>query len=115
MIVNMIHDKIHSDPGGTIPSRWCVQPRRTSLLEAATQACVGLPLGFAVSYAVSMLRLPPAASAAAITGLMFAVSVARGFWIRRAYERRAMLANKAMVKFEMENWRDGRTISGSEM
>lgn len=64
------------------------QPRRTSLIEAATQASVGLPLGFAVSYAVSMLSLPPAVTAGLITGLMFAVSVARGYWIRRRFERR---------------------------
>jgi hypothetical protein len=71
------------------------QPRRTSLVEAATQASVGLPLGFIVSYAVSMLCLPPAVTAALITGLMFALSVARGYWIRRAYERRAMIVEIA--------------------
>ncbi len=65
------------------------QPRRTSLLEAATQAVVGVPLGLAVSYGVALLGLSPAFSAALITGLMFVVSTARGFWIRRAYERRA--------------------------
>jgi hypothetical protein len=64
------------------------QLRRTSLIEAATQACVGLPLGFVVSYAVSMLRLPPAATAVLITGLMFAVSVARGYLVRRGFEKR---------------------------
>ncbi len=62
------------------------QPRCTSLVEAATQASVGLPIGFAVSYAVSMLGLPPAVAAGLITGLMFALSVARGYLIRRRFE-----------------------------
>ena len=63
------------------------QSRRTSLLEAATQASVGLPIGLVVSYTVAWFRLPPAVSAALITGLMFALSVARGYWIRRRFER----------------------------
>ena len=71
------------------------QSPRTSLLEAATQSLVGLPLGWAVSYAVVSFRLSPAISAMLITGLMFVVSTARGFWIRRAYERRSAIVNAA--------------------
>jgi hypothetical protein len=64
------------------------QSPRTSLLEAATQAAVGLPIGLVVSYAVSWFRLSPAISAALITGLMFVASTARGFWIRRRFAKR---------------------------
>ena len=61
---------------------------RTSLIEAATQATVGLPIGFAVSFVVALLRLPPATSAALITGLMYLCSILRGYVIRRRFERR---------------------------
>jgi hypothetical protein len=63
------------------------QSRRTSLIEAATQAAVGLPIGFLVAYGISALRLPAGPSAALITGLMFAVSVLRGYLIRRQFIR----------------------------
>jgi hypothetical protein len=62
------------------------QAPRTSLLEAATQAAVGLPIGFGVVTAVSLLGLSPAASGALSAGAMFVVSTARGFWIRRRFE-----------------------------
>jgi hypothetical protein len=64
-----------------------IQPRRTSLIEAVTQAAVGLPLGFLVSYGVSLFHLPPEITAALITSQMFAASVARGYVIRRRFER----------------------------
>ena len=63
------------------------QPRRTSLLEAAANAAVGLPIGLVVSYGVALLDLSPAVSAALITGLMYVASVARGYWIRRRFAR----------------------------
>jgi hypothetical protein len=64
------------------------QSPRTSLLEAATQSLVGLPLGFAVVTAVSLLRLSPAATGALSGGLMFVVSTARGYAIRRRFAKR---------------------------
>jgi hypothetical protein len=63
------------------------QPRRTSALEAATQAAVGIPIGLAVSFGVALLGLSAAATAALITGAMFVVSTARGYLIRRGFER----------------------------
>jgi hypothetical protein len=64
------------------------QHPRASLREAATQASVGLPIGFAVSFAVGLLRLEPPASAALITLTMYALSILRGYWIRRSFDRR---------------------------
>jgi hypothetical protein len=64
------------------------QSPRTSLLEAATQSLVGLPLGFAVVTAVSLLGLSPAAAGALSAGLMFVVSTARGYAIRRRFAKR---------------------------
>lgn len=67
--------------------RAMTQHRRTSFLEAATQAAVGLPIGFAVTFAVGLMGLPAAASASLITGLMFLASTVRGYVIRRRFER----------------------------
>lgn len=67
------------------------QPPRTSLLEAATQAAVGLPIGFMVVYAVSLLDLSPAANGAASAGCMFVISTARGYAVRRRFERHGSL------------------------
>jgi hypothetical protein len=63
------------------------QHPRTSLLEAATQATVSLPVGFAVSFGVSLLRLSPAVAAALITVAMYLLSILRGYWVRRRFER----------------------------
>jgi hypothetical protein len=62
------------------------QHPRASLMEAAKQATVGLPVGFAVSFGIGLLGLPPAA-AALITLAMYALSILRGYWIRRRFER----------------------------
>lgn len=58
-----------------------------SLIEAATQSLVGLPIGFVVSFAVGLLGLSAAASAALITGTMFLASTLRGYLIRRGFQR----------------------------
>jgi hypothetical protein len=71
------------------------QPRRTSLIEAVTQASVGLPIGLVASYVVAWFRLPPAITAVLITGLMFAASVARGYLVRRSFERRRIVVEMA--------------------
>jgi hypothetical protein len=63
------------------------QHPRTSLIEAATQATVGIPIGFSVAFAVGLLQLPAAPAAAMITGLMFVASTARGYVIRRRFDR----------------------------
>jgi hypothetical protein len=60
----------------------------TSLLEAATQAAVSLPIGFVVVFGVERMQLGPMASAATITLAMFLLSVLRGYVIRRRFERR---------------------------
>jgi hypothetical protein len=86
MNVNFFHDKIHSDPGGVVPSRAGQLPR-TSFKEAAMQAAVGIPIGLVVSYGVALLHLPPALSAWLITGLMFIASAIRGYLIRRKFDR----------------------------
>jgi hypothetical protein len=65
------------------------QHRRASAAEAVTQALVGLPIGFAVTYAIERLHLSPAVSAGTITGAMFGLSALRGYLIRRGFERRA--------------------------
>jgi hypothetical protein len=64
------------------------QQRRHAALEAATQAAVGIPIGFVVTFGVELLHLPPAISAALITGLMFLLSTLRGYLIRRRFDRR---------------------------
>jgi hypothetical protein len=64
------------------------QHRRASLREAATQATVGLPVEFAVSFGIGLLGLSPAAAAALITLAMYAISILRGYLIRRRFERR---------------------------
>lgn len=86
------------------------QSPRTSLLDAATQAAVGLPLGFVVVYAVSWLRLSPAATAVLTTGLMFVVSTARGYVVRRRFDRRAGAASYSETR---EQWRDEHIPHGS--
>jgi hypothetical protein len=63
------------------------QSHLTSLLEAATQAGIGLPIGLLVSFCVAWLGLSAAATAALIAGLMFVFSTARGYVIRRRFER----------------------------
>jgi hypothetical protein len=63
------------------------QSHLTSLLEAATQAGIGLPIGLLVSFCVAALGLSAAATAVVITGLMFVFSTARGYVIRRRFER----------------------------
>lgn len=63
------------------------QHPRTSLIEAATQATVGIPIGFGVKFGVEQIHLAPAWSAATITMLMFLLSTLRGFLIRRRFER----------------------------
>lgn len=64
------------------------QHPRTSLIEAATQAAVGIPIGFAVTFAVGLMGLPAAVSASLITLSMFLLSTVRGYLIRRRFERR---------------------------
>ncbi len=63
-----------------------VQSRRLSAIEAAAQAIVGVPIGFAVSFTVSLLGLSAVMAAASITGTMFLVSTLRGYLIRRCLE-----------------------------
>lgn len=63
------------------------QRPRASLMEAATQAAVGLPMGLVVVYGVALLKLPPSITAVLTTGLMFLVSTLRGYVIRRRFER----------------------------
>ncbi len=63
------------------------QHPRASLREAATQATVGLPVGFAVSFGIGLLGLSPAAAAALITLSMYALSILRGYVIRRRFDR----------------------------
>jgi hypothetical protein len=63
------------------------QSPRTSLIEAATQSAVGLPIGLIVSFSVAMLGLSAVATAALITGSMFVVSTARGYIVRRRFDR----------------------------
>jgi hypothetical protein len=67
------------------------QPRRSSAIEAAVQAMVGLPIGFIVTYAVEPLHMPPTYSAATITLAMFLISPIRGYAIGRRFERRVAL------------------------
>jgi hypothetical protein len=64
------------------------QHPRASLLEAATQATISLPVGFLVSFGVSLLHLAPAIAAALITVAMYVLSILRGYLIRRRFERR---------------------------
>ena len=85
------------------------QSRRTSLLEAATQSLVGLPLGFAVVTAVSLLRLSPAAAGALSAGLMFVVSTARGYVIRRRFAKMDMVTAEwqRMIEAHVVHNKDG--------
>jgi Flp pilus assembly protein TadB len=71
----------------TLMSDMARQPRRSSAIEAATQALIGLPIGFGVTFTVEQLHLPPAWSAASITTLMFLLSALRGYLIRRRFDR----------------------------
>jgi uncharacterized membrane protein AbrB (regulator of aidB expression) len=66
------------------------QTPRASALEAAMQAAVGVPIGFSVCFAVGKLGLSPTLSAALITVVMFLVSTARGYLIRRGFDRRSL-------------------------
>jgi asparagine N-glycosylation enzyme membrane subunit Stt3 len=61
------------------------QHSRASLVEAATQAAVGV--GYAVVFGVECLHLPTAWSAAVITVSMFLLSTLRGYVIRRRFDR----------------------------
>lgn len=70
------------------------QPRRASLMEAISQATISLPVGFAVSYGVGLLRLSPAIAAAMITGLMYALSILRGYIIRRRFNHQSKIAEQ---------------------
>ena len=63
------------------------QHPHASLLEAATQAAVGVPIGFAVTFAVGLMGLSAAAAAALITLSMFMLSTVRGYLIRRRFDR----------------------------
>jgi hypothetical protein len=63
------------------------QSRRLAAIEAATQAAVGLPIGYAVCFAVGLIGLSAAASASIITLSMFLVSTIRGYLIRRKFDR----------------------------
>lgn len=77
-----------------------VQHPRTSAIESATQAVVGVLIGFSVSFVVISLHLSTALSAWLITAIMFFVSILRGYLIRRWFERRvtdrhAMIAEMA--------------------
>jgi hypothetical protein len=62
------------------------QHPRASFMEAATQAAVGVPIGFAVTFAIGLMGMS-AASAALITLSMFVASTARGYVIRRRFDR----------------------------
>jgi hypothetical protein len=63
------------------------QHPRASLMEAATQATIGLPVGFAVSYGIGLLHLPPAIAAALITVAMYVLSILRCYVVRRRFDR----------------------------
>lgn len=63
------------------------QTRRQSLLEAATQAAVGVPIGFSVVFFVGFLDLNPFWLALSTSCVMFLVSSIRGYVIRRRFER----------------------------
>jgi hypothetical protein len=63
------------------------QTRRSSLLESFTQASVGIPIGFTVSFLVGWLRLNPFLQACAIVFAMWIISTIRGYLIRRRFER----------------------------
>jgi hypothetical protein len=63
------------------------QPARTSAIEAATQAAVGIPVGLVVVYCIALLKLPPAITSALTVGVMFLVSTLRGYLIRRRFDR----------------------------
>lgn len=66
------------------------QSRRTSFIEATTQATVALPIGFIVSFAVGILHLSPTISAVLITGLMYIFSVARCYLVRRHFDAKQL-------------------------
>jgi hypothetical protein len=63
------------------------QPNHLSAIEAATQAAVGLPVGWAVCFSVELLGLSAAASAALITIIMFLFSTIRGYIVRRSFDK----------------------------
>jgi hypothetical protein len=63
------------------------QSMKASLAEACTQAFIGIPVGWSVCFAIAMLDLSPGETAGLITGTMFLVSVVRGYWVRRRFER----------------------------
>jgi uncharacterized membrane protein YfcA len=70
---------INSDMRG---QRW-----RMSLLEAATQAAIGVPIGFCVVYGVSRFGMSPAATAVTTSSVMFLINTSRGYFVRRGFNR----------------------------
>jgi hypothetical protein len=58
---------------------------RISLLEAATQAAIGVPIGFCVVYGISHLGMSPGATAVTTSSLMFVINTSRGYFVRRTF------------------------------
>jgi len=79
------------------------QQRFTSLVEAAMQAAVGLPIGLGVSVIVASMGLSAALTGALISSLMFIASTLRGYLIRRRFETMSEV-EKVMFRAKMIRW-----------